>query len=242
MTEFTSIKLTKINRNSKDAQNILISLANATGSNNTAALIQVALRALGTVNGVDVSSWTVTANATWTAAPATADVDLAKQEMFSGPYGNYDRAYLLPSDFLRIAKDRDTDRSVDPTGAVSTVFTETGMIATRSTGLYPYVMETLEDGTKVVLTDYDATETYPLELVYIKQETTVTRWTSHFISALSYRLAAELSFIVAESQAKFEYMMQMYGIALKAAIALDQTADYVKYETGSEEIILAGRQ
>jgi len=53
---------------------ITISLANATGAKNAANLIQVALRALGTCNGVDVSDWYVTENAAYAAARPVAGV------------------------------------------------------------------------------------------------------------------------------------------------------------------------
>ena len=51
---------------------IRIRLADTTASNNTAAAIQTAIRALGTLkNGLDVSALTVTGNTEYTAAPAT---------------------------------------------------------------------------------------------------------------------------------------------------------------------------
>ncbi|NMH68886.1 flagellin [Bacillus sp. RO3] len=54
---------------------ITIALADTTAGNNTAAAIQTALQGLGTVNGVDVSDWTVSGDATWTAgAPISASV------------------------------------------------------------------------------------------------------------------------------------------------------------------------
>jgi hypothetical protein len=46
---------------------IVIQIANGTASKNKGSLIQVAIRALGTVGGVDVSAWTVTENPAWTA-------------------------------------------------------------------------------------------------------------------------------------------------------------------------------
>jgi len=47
---------------------ITISLADTTGAKNAANLIQVALRALATCNGVDISDWCVTENAAYAAA------------------------------------------------------------------------------------------------------------------------------------------------------------------------------
>lgn len=231
-----------VSEDSSDSTNIVISLANSTDTKNTAALIQTGIRALTTVNGVSVASWAATANAEWTASPPTADVDLNEVDMLAGPYGTYDRAYKIPSDFLRVSKPKDIDRAVDPTGAVATIFDNTGMIVTKSSGMYPYAFESLEDDTFVLVTDYDATESYPLELVYLRTVTDVTKWSAHFISALAFRLAAELSFIIPESGDKFRTFFNLYeSIALPKAAALNQSFDYVQHETGSEEWQNAGR-
>jgi len=48
---------------------VTIALATATSGQNSAAAIQSAIRALGTVNGNDVSDWVVTANAAYAASP-----------------------------------------------------------------------------------------------------------------------------------------------------------------------------
>lgn len=56
---------------------ITIKLAYTTSSKNTAYAIQTALRALGTVNSIDVSNWTVTENAAYAAARPTAGISIA---------------------------------------------------------------------------------------------------------------------------------------------------------------------
>jgi len=227
---------------SSDTCNIQIKLANSTDTENTAALIQTALRAIGTVNGVSVAAWTVTANAEWTASPATADVDLNKVDMAAAPSGTYGYAYLLPSDFLRPVVNQPVDKAIDPTGAVSMIFLENTLVSALGDIPYPYVIETYPDDTKILCTDYEATESYPLELVYIRKVTDVTKWTAHFIMALSFRLAAELSFIIPESAGKFDRMIDLYEIWLRRASALDRLGDFVKYETGSDTIEMAGRK
>jgi hypothetical protein len=221
--------------------NIQIKLANATASKNTAALIQAAIRALTTVNGISVAAWTVTANDIWTAAAPVGDVDLDAVDMQAAAPGTYAYAYLMPTDFLKIATSKHIDAAVDPTGAITTIFTDTGMLLTTSAGLYSYALETLEDDTPILVTDYEATEDYPLELVYISQVTDVTKWTAHFISTVAFRLAAELSFIVTEGAAKFQLMMEAYEIWLRKATGLNQSSDHVPDETGSEDWELAGR-
>lgn len=55
---------------------IVIELAKTTAANNAAALIQTAIRALGTVAGIDVTSFTCTAAGNWdTAAKATGEAE-----------------------------------------------------------------------------------------------------------------------------------------------------------------------
>jgi len=68
---------------------VTITLAKTTASNNTAANIQVAIRALETVNGVDVSGITCTGSATWD-AQAVAKADDNAVAMAHGVTGDYD--------------------------------------------------------------------------------------------------------------------------------------------------------
>ena len=224
-----------------DSQNIIIKLANSTDTKNTAALIQASLRVVTTVNGVNIGAWTVTDNAEWEAAPATTDIELDEVQMAAAPLGRYAYAYLLPTGFLKIVTDKSTDRSVDPTGAVTTIFTDTGILATASNTLYAYALESLEDDTHILVTDYSATEDYPLGLVYIRRVTDVTKWTAHFVSTVAFRLGAELSFPLPESTEKFKLMMKLYEVWLRKATALNQSSDFVEDETGSEDWDRAGR-
>lgn len=60
---------------------ITIKIANTTGSKNAANLIQTALRALGTVNAVDVSGWTVTENTAYAAARPAGGVNIVAAAM-----------------------------------------------------------------------------------------------------------------------------------------------------------------
>lgn len=227
---------------SSDSKNILIKLANATTTKNTAALIQTALRALGTVNGVDVSSWTVTVNATWSTTPPTTGVDLDEVEMKpSALYESYDRAYLLPADFLKVCTPKRTDLSVDPTGGYGTIFDEARAIIRVRGLIYPYVIESLPDDRLILLTDYDSDEDDPLELVYIRAVTDPTKWTAHFITALAFRLAADLSLPLTEDHRKFANMFALYQQALMLAKGLNYSADFVENETGSTNWELAGR-
>jgi len=222
---------------SSDSQNIQIKLASTTAAKNTATLIQVALRALTTVNSVSVASWTVSANATYTDGPPTNGVDLDEVAMISCPAEDFDYAYLLPSDFLKIATRTRIDRPVDPTGAYASIFD--GQIRIRHTK-YVYVMEALPDGTLVLLTDYD-NDDYPLQLIYIREETDVTKWTAHFASTIAFRLAADLSLFHTEAKGKLDSMMSLYDWALSRAKDLNQSSDYVEDEADGNEWERAGR-
>jgi len=221
-----------------DSQNILVKLANATPGNNDASDIQTALQALGTVNGVSVAAWTVTANAEYTATPCTADIDLDAVNMASVLTGQYYFAYLLPDNFLKVAKQRDFDAAIKGIGGYNTNFNEYQLLKLRG-NVYSYVVETLSDDSKVLLINYDDGN-YPLELVYIKRLTDVAKYSAHFISALAYRLAAELAPIIPKDDKKFVAMMKEYDGALKRAEGLNQSSDYVRNETGSSDWVDAG--
>lgn len=71
------------------ADTVTITLAKTTPGNNTAAKIQTAIRALGTVNGVDVSGITCTGSAQWD-AQAVAKADDNAVAMAHGVTGDYD--------------------------------------------------------------------------------------------------------------------------------------------------------
>jgi hypothetical protein len=222
-----------------DSKNIIIKLADTTSANNTAALIQVALRALATVNGVSVAAWTVTANAEYTAAPPTSGVDLDEVDMSTALTGLYYFAYTLPTDFLKIAQSQELDKSVKGIVAYNVNFDEYHLLRLRD-NVYAYVVESLPDETKVLLINYDDAQ-YPLELVYIRKATDVTKWTAHFISAVAHRLAAELAFPLTEDPKKFEYFMNLYNTALMKAKELNQSSDWVEHETGDDSWDVAGR-
>jgi len=71
------------------ADTITITLAKTTAANNTAALIQAAIRALGTVNGIDVSGFNCTGSALWD-TQAVAKGDDTAVALDNGVTGDYD--------------------------------------------------------------------------------------------------------------------------------------------------------
>ena len=73
----------------EDADTVTITLAKTTASNNTAAKIQAAIRALGTVNGIDVSGFNCAGSQNWdTQAVAKADDNAVA--LADGVTGDYD--------------------------------------------------------------------------------------------------------------------------------------------------------
>lgn len=222
-----------------DSKNIIIKLANSTASKNTATLIQTALQALATVNSVDVSSWTVSGNDEYDAGAPTNGVDLDAVDMAATLTGLYYWAYQLPTDFLKVARSQDLDKSVKGIVAYNQNFDEYHLLRLRD-NVYSYVIESLPDDSQCLLINYDDAQ-YPLEFVYISKLTDVTKYTASFISALTFRLMAELTFVLTESKVKYEVAIELYEKALTKAKALNQSGDWVEHETGDDSWEVAGR-
>ncbi len=73
----------------EDADTVTITLAKTTASNNTAAKIQAAIRALGTVNGIDVSGFNCAGSQDWD-TQAVAKADDYAVALADGVTGDYD--------------------------------------------------------------------------------------------------------------------------------------------------------
>lgn len=154
------------------------------------------------------------------------------------PEYGYDYAYALPTDFLRLCLQRENDPVVYPSGAYSSAWTSDGV--TIRARQYGYIIEALDDGTLCLFSDYDNSDD-ALYCTYIRKETDPAKYTAHFISALSYRLAAELALTRTESRPKFADMMTMYDSEITKAKGLNRSGDYLKDETGSDSWATAGR-
>jgi hypothetical protein len=148
------------------------------------------------------------------------------------PVNNWSYAYPLPSDFLRLVSDYKNTSKDDP-------------------AIYPmempYIIETLATGTSpnityitCLFTDYDNTSE-DLIITYIRKVTDPSKYTAHFITALAFRLAAQLAVSLTESRTKFSDMMQSYRAAIVGADALNQTGNYLEDEKGSSSWEDAGR-
>lgn len=130
------------------------------------------------------------------------------------PDFGFDFKYALPSDFLRLVLKNPHNMPANT----------------------DYVIES-----GYLLTDYDNTSV-GLFIRYIKVVTDPTKYTSSFITALSFRWAAEVCERITGGAVKREDMMQGYLIALQQADSLNQmNHGMVEDEDGSEDWLNAGR-
>lgn len=92
-----------------------------------------------------------------------------------------------------------------------------------------------------LLTDYDNTST-GLFILYTAKIADPTKYTSNFITAVSYRWAAEVCERITGGTVKAQAMMQGYMMALQRADSLNQmTSGMVENEEGSDDWVKAGR-
>lgn len=167
-----------------------------------------------------------------------AKLRVALAKNVTAPAYGYTYAYTLPADFLRLCGQDANDVSVFPSGLYSSDWT-TGELMLNYIYNH-YKIEIISDGTLCLLTDYDNTDD-DLYITYIKRITDVNKFSPAFVSALSFRLAAELSIIRTESRPKFQDMMNLYDSFLRRAEGYNQHANYIDDETGSTDWINAGR-
>jgi len=156
----------------------------------------------------------------------------------SSPAFGYDYAYTLPSDFLKLAENKEDDPCVYPSGSYHTsyVFGQFEIEGTR----YSYSIETLSDGTMVLATDYDNSSA-DLYIIYIRRVVDVNKFSASFINALAFRLAAELTMPLSKGKGIYDTMMLRYEKALDWAEAHDRKGEYLENETGNSDWEDAGR-
>ena len=156
---------------------------------------------------------------------ATVRVALAQSATLPANAEVYDFAYPLPVDYLCLADDSKDDPNVWP-----------------DTSVAPYVIETLNDGTVCLMTNYDSvTEDYDIFLTYVRRVADPAKYTPSFVNTVANRMGAELSLSVAESGSKFEAMMMLYKKARRRAKAASRAQDYIEDEKGSDSWETAGR-
>jgi hypothetical protein len=199
----------------------------------TVGIVNIALQKIGVMRIAalgESSEQAIAANAVWQyirdevlqAKEWTfAKVKVALAQNATSPSQGYEYAYTLPADFLRMDRDDKDDPAVYPSG-------------------YNYAIETLADRTLCLFTDYD-NSSENLYIRYIRRITDPQKFTPMFISALAFRLAAELAIPRTEGLKKYKAMMEMYSQALIMADGINQSGDYQKDEIGSDDWERVGR-
>ena len=166
-----------------------------------------------------------------------AKVRVALAKNVTTPAYNFDYAYTIPSDFLRLCRQDRMDASVFPSGLYSEEFF-TGQLYLNNV-YYQYKIETISDGTICLFSDYDNTDD-SLFITYIKRITDSTKFSPAFVNCFANRLGAEIATSITESRAKFQDMMNMYESSLKKAESQNMSLDY-QDETGNDNWEMSGR-
>jgi hypothetical protein len=172
---------------------------------------------------------------------ATTRVALAQNA--TSPASGYTYAYTIPTNFLRLVDDDKDDPAVYPLGryANSRVFVgyPSSYVNYQSSQL-GYKLETLPDGTKVLVTNYDNTAE-DLYIRYIRSDISIGNYSATFCHVLACRIAWHLAYTLTESTTKREEMKQEYFEALNKADGINRASDWIQDETGSTDWEDAGR-
>jgi hypothetical protein len=169
------------------------------------------------------------------------------------PLYGYRFAYPLPADFLRLCKQKFPQfKGMNPVAYPPGYWYE-GIDLIGYPRYFnfdppvyppgsPYVIESLPDTpfTLCLFTDYDNTSN-DLFINYIRREVNPIRYTPTFISALAYKLAAEVAIKITQNEKKTLAMTQLYELTLKSAAAHVESLDWIDEEAGSTEWEDAGR-
>jgi hypothetical protein len=158
------------------------------------------------------------------------------------PLYAYSYAWALPVDFLRFVRPhkRPPNRSewywVNGQG-----WYHRNDPPLAPTG-FPYVVETLSDGNKYVLIDYDGSyDSKPVMINYIQLISDYSKLMPGFVNCFCWRLGQELSIPITEDKKKFEMCQSEYRDTLNSAEAQNETYDYLENEAGSRSWEMAGR-
>jgi len=98
----------------------------------------------------------------------------------------------------------------------------------------------VDDEMKFLLCDYDNSDE-DLFLIYIRGEDDPSKYSAHFVSALAWRLANEMSIPRTHNKEIFVWTDQMYENSLVRADGLNASANYLEDELGSDSWESAGR-
>ena len=158
------------------------------------------------------------------------------------PLYGYNYAWALPADFLRFVKPHKR-----PPNRLEWYWVNgQGWYNKNDPPLapsgFPYVVETLSDGAKYVLIDYDGSyNSQPVMINYIRLITDYSKLMPGFVNCFCWRLSQEISIPITEDKKKFEMCQGEYQMALNSAQAQNESMDYLENEAGSHSWIDAGR-
>jgi hypothetical protein len=168
------------------------------------------------------------------------------------PSYGYKYAYVVPSDFVRLVRQKNAaskgrNPTADPWGGYYD-FDAASRPWMYDTPIwppgFPYIFETMLDtdgnATKCLLIDYDNTVN-PLMMNYIQVVTDMTLLTPAFVRTLATALAAEVCIPIKEDKERAAELRREYTDSLNTAEALNEQADYLAEEAGSTSWIDAGR-
>jgi hypothetical protein len=155
------------------------------------------------------------------------------------PLYGYSYAYAVPADFLRFVRPRRKP-------PIRNLLYNTGIYHRQDLPVdpwgYPYVVETLADGNKYLLIDYDNSDTNRLLAInYIRLITDLSQLMPGFVNCLAWRLAEELAISITEDKQKWQGANAAYKEALNSAEAQNECLDFSENESGSTAWIAAGR-
>ncbi len=150
-----------------------------------------------------------------------AKLRVALAQSTTEPLYGWDYAYPLPADYLKLCLGTVKDPSVYPTGN-------------------DHIVESLPNGRMVMLTNYD-NSSVDLFINYIRRVVDEAKYSPGFVSALAFRIGAELAIPLTEGKRKYDTLMGFYELALRRALGVNQSMDSLEDETGSMDVVTAGR-
>ncbi len=153
-------------------------------------------------------------------------------------YG-YAYAYAWPTDALRVCHSRPTDPSSYPSQTDYSYAYMNDEYISALQRVYPYTVETLNDGRVVILTNFD-NSSYPLFGRFVFRIVDPAKFSATFVEAFACLLAAQIAITRTETAAKKEAMLKDHGIALTKAKELNQRMSFHD-DAGDDSWVTAGR-
>ena len=198
--------------------------------------------------------WTYGSNKVTKAAGGVGTLSQAAADMVSVPVA--EETYLLSIDMSGISGENFTPSlgavagapiGVDGVGMLQhiTPADATGLVITPSAygaiGSVDNVSLFKCSSLLVMSIDYEDSDDYPLYAEYVRRIIDPSKYSPSFVSALAFRLAAEMTLRLTEGMAKYNAMMGLYVGALTKAEAVTRSMDSLDDEVGSTSWVDAGR-